>query len=96
LNEAIFDAVPLSQDIDRVVELSRPDSGQEAGLQEAVNLNAIIISLSHLNIVAFASPLLTRRSAVRLVLSREQKRHRPGPLTAACFNATATKEAPPA
>ncbi|MDX3967876.1 MAG: hypothetical protein QHD01_14895 [Bradyrhizobium sp.] len=37
LNEAIFRAVPLSQDIDRVVELCRPDGGQEAGLQEAVD-----------------------------------------------------------
>ena len=37
LNEAIFGAVPLSQDIERVVELCRPDSRQEAGLQEAVD-----------------------------------------------------------
>src|SRR5262249_2085033 len=29
LNEPVFGAVPLSQDIDRVVELRRPDSGQE-------------------------------------------------------------------
>jgi hypothetical protein len=37
LNESIFGAVPLSQDIDGVVELGRPDSGQEAGLQEVVD-----------------------------------------------------------
>src|SRR6201986_3605852 len=37
LNEAIFGAVPLSQDIDGIVELRRPDSGQEAGLQEVVD-----------------------------------------------------------
>src|SRR5438477_7649966 len=37
LNEAIFGAVPLSQDIDGVVELGRPDSVQEAGLQEVVD-----------------------------------------------------------
>ena len=33
LNETIFGAVPFSQDIDGIVELRRPDSGQEAGLQ---------------------------------------------------------------
>ncbi len=32
LNKAIFGAVPLSQDIDWVIELRRPDGGQEAGL----------------------------------------------------------------
>ena len=37
LNEAILGAVPLSQDIDRIVELCRPDSGQEARLQEVVD-----------------------------------------------------------
>ena len=37
LNEAILGAVPLSQDIDGIVELRRPDSGQEAGLQEVVD-----------------------------------------------------------
>ena len=37
LNEPIFGAVPLSQDIDGVVELRRPDGGQEAGLQEVVD-----------------------------------------------------------
>jgi hypothetical protein len=37
LNEAIFGAVPLSQDVDGVVELRRPDSAQEAGLQEVVD-----------------------------------------------------------
>ena len=37
LNEPVFGAVPLSQDIDRVVKLRRPDSGQEAGLQEVVD-----------------------------------------------------------
>ena len=37
LNQAIFGAVPLSQDIDWVVELCRSDSGQETGLQEAVD-----------------------------------------------------------
>ena len=37
LNEAILGAVPLSEDIDRVIELRRPDSGQEAGLQEVTD-----------------------------------------------------------
>lgn len=37
LNEAIFGAEPLSQDIDGVIELRRPDGGQEAGLQEVVD-----------------------------------------------------------
>src|SRR5215831_11496749 len=37
LNEAIFGAVPLSEDIDGIVELRRPDSGQKAGLQEVVD-----------------------------------------------------------
>ena len=37
LNEAIFGAVPLSQDIDGIVELRRPDGGQEAGLQEVID-----------------------------------------------------------
>ena len=37
LNEPIFGAVPLSQDVDGVVELRWPDSGQEAGLQEVVD-----------------------------------------------------------
>ena len=37
LNEAIFGAVPLSQDIDGIVELRRPDGGQEAGLQKVVD-----------------------------------------------------------
>jgi len=37
LNEAVFGAVPLSQDIDGVVELRRSDSGQEAGLQKVVD-----------------------------------------------------------
>src|SRR5437868_14630382 len=37
LNEAIFGAVPLSQDIDGIVELRRPDNGQEAGPQEVVD-----------------------------------------------------------
>ena len=32
LNEAIFGAVPLSQDIDGVVELRRPDGREEARL----------------------------------------------------------------
>lgn len=36
-NEAILGAVPLSPDIDGVVELRRPDSGQETGLQEVVD-----------------------------------------------------------
>jgi hypothetical protein len=34
LNEAIFGAVPLSQDIDGIVELRRPDCGKESRLQE--------------------------------------------------------------
>lgn len=37
LNEAILGAVPLSQDIDGIVESRRPDGGQEAGLQEVVD-----------------------------------------------------------
>jgi len=37
LNEAILGAVPLSQDIDGIVELRRPDGGQETGLQEVVD-----------------------------------------------------------
>ena len=37
LNESIFGAVPLSRDIDGVVELRRSDSGQEAGFQEVVD-----------------------------------------------------------
>ena len=37
LNEPIFGAVPLSQDIDRVVKLRQPDRGQEVGLQEVVD-----------------------------------------------------------
>src|SRR4051794_41890723 len=36
LNEAILGAVPLAEDIDGIVELRRPDGGQEAGLQERV------------------------------------------------------------
>src|SRR6516165_1299006 len=37
LNEAVLGAVPLSQDIDGIVELRRSDGGQEAGLQEVVD-----------------------------------------------------------
>jgi hypothetical protein len=37
LNEAIFGAVPFSQDIDGIVELRRPDRGQESRLQEVVD-----------------------------------------------------------
>lgn len=37
LNEAIFGAVPLSQDIDGILELRRPDRGQDSGLQEVVD-----------------------------------------------------------
>jgi hypothetical protein len=37
LNEPIFGAVPLSQDVNGIVELRRPDSRQEAGLQEVVD-----------------------------------------------------------
>src|SRR5579864_2837281 len=37
LNEAILGAVPLSQDIDGIVELRQSDGGQEAGLQEVVD-----------------------------------------------------------
>ena len=37
LNEPIFGAVPLSLDIDGIVELRWPDRGQEAGLQEVVD-----------------------------------------------------------
>ena len=37
LNEAILGTVPLSQEIDRIVEQRRPDGGQEAGLQEVVD-----------------------------------------------------------
>jgi len=35
LNEAIFGAVPFSQDIDGVVELRRPDSGRKRGLRKS-------------------------------------------------------------
>jgi hypothetical protein len=37
LNEAILVAVPLSQDIDRIVELRLPDGREETGLQKVVN-----------------------------------------------------------
>src|SRR5947208_16090769 len=37
LNEAILGAVPLSLDIDGIVELRRPDGGQETGLQKVVD-----------------------------------------------------------
>ena len=37
LNEAILGAVPLAEDIDGIVELRRPDGGQEAGLQEVID-----------------------------------------------------------
>ena len=37
LNEAILGAVPLAEDVDGIVELRRPDGGQEAGLQEVVD-----------------------------------------------------------
>src|SRR6266508_6577301 len=37
LNEAILGAVPFAEDIDGIVELRRPDDGQEAGLQEVVD-----------------------------------------------------------
>src|ERR1700736_2752212 len=37
LNEAILGAVPLAEDIDGIVELRRPDGGQETGLQEVVD-----------------------------------------------------------
>src|SRR5665213_2325337 len=37
LNEAIFCAVPLSLDVDGIVELRRPDDGQETGLQEVID-----------------------------------------------------------
>src|ERR1700675_1192759 len=37
LNEAILGAVPLAKYIDGIVELRRPDGGQEAGLQEVVD-----------------------------------------------------------
>src|SRR4029077_12548681 len=37
LNEAILGAVPLAEDIDGIVELRRPDGGQEARLQEVVD-----------------------------------------------------------
>ena len=37
LNEAILGAVPLAEDIDGIVELRRPDGGEEAGLQEVVD-----------------------------------------------------------
>jgi len=36
-NEAILGAVPLAEDIDGIVELRRPDGGQEAGLQEVID-----------------------------------------------------------
>src|SRR5260370_5296365 len=37
LDEAIFGAVPLSMNIDGIVELRRPDSGEEWRLQEVVD-----------------------------------------------------------
>src|SRR6516165_709569 len=37
LNEAVLGAVPLSQDIDGIVELRRSDGAQEAGLQEVID-----------------------------------------------------------
>src|SRR5215470_304636 len=37
LNEAILGAVPLSLDIDGIIEFGRPDGGQETGLQEVVD-----------------------------------------------------------
>ena len=37
LKEAVLGAVPLSQDIDGIVELRRPDSGQQSRLQEVVD-----------------------------------------------------------
>src|SRR5258708_38106668 len=37
LNEAILGAVLLAEDIDGIVELRRPDGGQEAGLQAGVD-----------------------------------------------------------
>lgn len=37
LNEAVFGAVPLSQDIDGVIELRGPDGGEETGLQEVID-----------------------------------------------------------
>lgn len=37
LNEPVFGAMPLSQNVDGIVELRRPDGGQEAGLQEVVD-----------------------------------------------------------
>src|SRR5712672_1908354 len=40
LNEAILGAVPLAENIDGIVELRRPDGGQEAGLQEVVDPGA--------------------------------------------------------
>ena len=37
LNETILGAVPLAEYIDGIIELRRPDGGQEAGLQEVVD-----------------------------------------------------------
>ena len=36
LNEAILGAVPLAEDIDGIVELRRPDGGQEAGFRKSL------------------------------------------------------------
>ena len=37
LDESILGAVPLPADIDRVVELRRPNGGKEAGFQEFID-----------------------------------------------------------
>ena len=46
LNETILGTVPLAEDVDRIVELRRPDRGQETRLQEVVD--QVLAGGSHL------------------------------------------------
>ena len=55
LNEAILGAVPLAEDIDGIVELRRPDGGQEAGLQEVVD--QVLAGGGHRHFSAAEKPL---------------------------------------
>jgi hypothetical protein len=57
LYEAIFGGVPFAEDIDWIVELRRPDRGQESRLQESS------INRSH----ASASAPISRASAAKLM-----------------------------
>src|SRR5688572_16819190 len=49
LNETILGAVPLAEDVDRIVELRRPDRGQETRLQEVVD--QVLAGRSHLRLL---------------------------------------------